>query len=955
MKKRHGPRQSSASHDHWQRIDELFYAALDLDPAARSAFLQQACGANVELLKEVESLLDSSGKTLGFARRAVSLVARQQTVEPQPAGKRVGAYQLLRIIGEGGMGTVYLATRADDSYQQEVAIKLMHPGFSSSQGMLLRFSAERQILANLNHPNIARLLDGGMTSDGLPYLVMEYVNGIRIDDYCRQNNLSVDDRLQLFRTVCSAVEYAHKNLVIHRDIKPANILVTAEGVPKLLDFGIAKLLDPQAGSSALTRASERLMTPEYASPEQMRGDQVTTATDVYALGVLLYELLARKRPFEMRTKSPLEIAQIVCEQVPEPPSQAIAASHDHNYAAAARRLRGDLDNVVLMAMRKEPSRRYTSVGALSHDVQAYLTGYSVQARTDTWRYRGAKFVRRHRVAVSIASLAVLALVGFSIGMGLLANRARRERRMADEQRLGAQREAEFLASMFRAATPQAANGSEITARELLDQSTSRIDSELAATPEVQATLLYNVGEAYEQLGLNDRAQPLLERSYSLRKKLFGDGSLLAATTADVLAHAYRMGGDYAKAEVLFRQALLTAQKAPGDNTVVIAKMLTGLALCLYSESQDPEAELLFRKSLITNPNPDDSDVALTRSLLAQVLARKGDLSGAWQFANQAEVAVARIEGPSFHLATTRHVLAGVLRDMGNLLEAERVERETLALYRKVGGSHVDVAYSIDNLGVILLDEGNWKRAQPLLAEALSKRRQQFDAKHPLVGTSLLNWGRVLQAKGDYTGAEAYFRQALDMERETIGPQSWRLENVFENLALLQLDRRDYPGAERYARQALEMARKLGGDEHPEVATSLTDVALARELQGDVAGAERLLRTALEIRKKLFTPKHPAIVAAETRLGEALTAEGKPKLAEPILQEAVKSARSESFPLLPWQVAESENALGVCLAKLGQISEAESLLENSRARLKSHPDHALRRWMIKSAAPSRSAN
>lgn len=568
----------------------------------------------------------------------------------------------------------------------------------------------------------------------------------------------------------------------------------------------------------------------------------------------------------MRTKSPLEIAQIVCEQVPEPPSQAIAASHDHNYAAAARRLRGDLDNVVLMAMRKEPSRRYTSVGALSHDVQAYLTGYSVQARTDTWRYRGAKFVRRHRVAVSIASLAVLALVGFSIGMGLLANRARRERRMADEQRLGAQREAEFLASMFRAATPQAANGSEITARELLDQSTSRIDSELAATPEVQATLLYNVGEAYEQLGLNDRAQPLLERSYSLRKKLFGDGSLLAATTADVLAHAYRMGGDYAKAEVLFRQALQTAQRAPGDNTVVIAKMLTSLAFCLYSESQDPEAESLFRKSLITNPNPDDSDVALTRSLIAQVLARKGDLSGAWQFANQAEVAVARIEGPSFHLATTRHVLAGVLRDMGNLLEAERVERETLALYRKVGGSHVDVAYSIDNLGVILLDEGNWKQAQPLLAEALSKRRQQFDAKHPLVGTSLLNWGRVLQAKGDYTGAEAYFRQALDMERETIGPQSWRLENVFENLALLQLDRRDYSGAERYARQALEMARKLGGDEHPEVATSLTDVALARELQGDAVGAEPLLRTALEIRKKLFTPKHPALVAAETRLG-----------------------------------------------------------------------------------------
>src|ERR1700677_4206354 len=314
--------------DHWQRIEELFYAALDLDSAARPGFIQQACGSDLDLLKEVESLLGSSAKTMGFARNAVMQVARQQTIEPQPVGKRIGAYKLLRIIGEGGMGTVYLATRADELYRQGGVIKLMHPGFGPSQGMLLRFSAERQILANLNHPNIARLLDGGMTADGIPYLVMEYVNGVPIDDYCRQNNLSVDDRLKLFGSVCAAVEYAHKNLVIHRDINPANILVTADGVPKLLDFGIAKLLDPQSGTPALTRTSERLMTPEYASPEQMRGDQITTSTDVYALGVLLYELLAGRRPFQIATKSPLEVAQVVCEQDPEPPSRATFARHE---------------------------------------------------------------------------------------------------------------------------------------------------------------------------------------------------------------------------------------------------------------------------------------------------------------------------------------------------------------------------------------------------------------------------------------------------------------------------------------------------------------------------------------------------------------------------------------------------------------------------------------------------
>jgi serine/threonine-protein kinase len=928
----------------WQRIDDLFYVALELEPNARATFLQQQCGTDVELLREVGALLDSSGKTLDYVQNAVQQLARQQTIEPLPTGKRVGAYRLLRVIGEGGMGTVFLAARADELYRQQVAIKLMHTGVGPSQGMFLRFSAERQILANLNHPNIARLLDGGMTVNGLPYLVMEYVNGIAIDDYCRQNSVSLDDRLQLFRTVCGAVEYAHKNLVVHRDIKPANILVTAEGVPKLLDFGIAKLLDPQAGNLMNTRTFERLMTPDYASPEQVRGDQITTATDVYALGVLLYELLAGRRPFQIQTKSPLEAAQIICEQEPEPPSRAAAAMPD-SAPHDARRLRGDLDNIVLMAIRKEASRRYRSVAALSGDVEAYLKGQPIQARNDTWGYRGGKFVRRHKLAVAMAILAVLALIGFSTGMGLLARRATDERRIADEQRQAAQREADFLAGIFNASTPEAANGSEVTARELLDQSAKRIDSELNTTPDVQATLLFNLGVAYSQLGLNDQAQPLLKRSYVIRGKLFGDGSLIVATTANALAHTYRMGGHYTEAEALFRQALLTAQKAPADHTLIIAKMLNDLAFCLYSESQDSEAESLFRKSLVLNPKPDNGDGAITRSLLAQVLDRKGDLSGAWQFANEAVEILERVEGPSFHLAITRHILAGVYRDGGDLVTAESVERDALALWRKVGGGHVDVAYSIDSLGVILLDEGDWKQAQPLLKEALSIRQKQLGAAHPLLGTSFLNWGRVLQAEGDYTGAEAYFHQALDMERETVGPQNWRLKSVLDNLALLQLDEGNYHGAEGYARQALDMSRKLGGEGHPEVARSLTEVALARELQGDAAGAEPLFRTALQIRRELFSPEHLAIVAAETRLGEAFTYDGKPSLAAPILREAVNSVHREPFPLLGWQIAEPEHALAVCLARLGHTAEAEKLLKNSLIPLESYPEAAVRRWML----------
>lgn len=926
--------------DRWRRIDSLFYAALDLPEHARPQFLQQACGPDLDLLNEIESLLNSSEHTLGFARQAVAQVAREETQEVQPAARRVGAYQILKVLGEGGMGVVYLATRADEAYQQQVAIKLMHPGFAPSQGVLLRFRAERQILADLSHPNIARLLDGGMAPGGVPYLVMEYVDGVPIDDYCREHKLPIDDRLKLFRTVCAAVEYAHKNLVVHRDIKPGNILVTAEGEPKLLDFGIAKLLDPEKGNPTLTRVSERLMTPEYASPEQIRGEPITTATDVYALGVLLYELLAGRRPFQVQARSPMEAAQIICEQDPEPPSRVLTGNPVVSTPVAARQVKGDLDNIVLMAMRKEPSLRYTSVAALSGDVQAYLTGHSVKARTATWRYRGGKFVRRHKVAVSIAALAGLALIGFSTGMGLLARRADQARRIADQQRLAARQEADFLNGIFDAAAPTTAKGSQITARELLDQSAKRIGSEMAATPDVQATLLSDLGSAYEQLGLNDQAQPVLERAYSVRRKTSGE-TIDFAKTAEELAQAYRMGGHYPRAEALFREALQAAQKAPGDNTVFIARLYTDLGFCLYSESEDSEADSFFRKALALDPGYDDSDGAITRSLLAQTLDRQGHLADAWQLGNQAAETVSRLEGPSFHLAITRHILSGILRDMGNLREAEKVERQNLELWRKVGGGHIDVEYSADNLGVILLDEGDWKQAQPLLWEALTARQKQFGAMHPLVGTSLLDCGRVLQAKGDYKGAEEYLRQAADTLRKTIGPQSWRLKDVLDNFALLELDRGIHSQAESYARQALEMSRTLGGDEHPEFARSLVDVALAREFQNDANGAVPLLEQALAIRKKLFSPSHPDVIAAEVRLGEALTQDGNAGEAEPLLREALSSAEREPFPLVPWQIAEIQAVQGACLRELGSSTEAEILLRQSRASLLHYPEAAIR--------------
>ncbi|MFZ1011600.1 MAG: serine/threonine-protein kinase [Candidatus Sulfotelmatobacter sp.] len=367
------------AHDSWNRVESVLNEALELKLEDRKSFLDRKCAGDPELRREVESLLASVDKSLGFLEAPLYEVARQLAVESEGPGSRIQAYELLKVIGEGGMGKVYLAARADDQYNKQVAIKLLQAGFAQTTAILLRFRSERQILADLDHPNIARLLDGGVTPSGLPFLAMEYVDGISIHQHCRQNGLSIEQRLRLFVTVCGAVDYAHKHLVVHRDIKPANILVTKEGTAKLLDFGIAKLVDPEQGTAAQTRTLDRLMTPEYASPEQITGGGVTTATDVYALGVVLYELLSGSRPFNLSKMTPVELCRAICERDPEAPSTRVARTDDPR-ASALEKIDGELDNIVLMAMRKEPGQRYRSARELADDITAYLNGYPVRKR-----------------------------------------------------------------------------------------------------------------------------------------------------------------------------------------------------------------------------------------------------------------------------------------------------------------------------------------------------------------------------------------------------------------------------------------------------------------------------------------------------------------------------------------------------------------------------------------------
>ena len=408
--------------ERWQQVKRVLSEALELDTERQRQFLDHSCADDADLRAEIDMLLAHQVDTDSDVMEECAVDAARLRLDAAAAtkiGSRIGAYKVVREIGHGGMGTVYLAERDDEHYHQQVAIKLINPGLGG-ETIRRRFRNEMQILADLNHPNIARLFDGGETADGVPYLVMEYVDGTPINVYCNEHNLSTEERLKLFSTVCDAVQYAHQHLVIHRDIKPGNILVTSEGLPKLVDFGIAKLLGGDASAEGATAMS--FMTPEYASPEQVRGAAVTTATDVYSLGVVLYELLSGRLPYRFKSRMPHEVAQAICEQDPERPS-----------TTRRKRLHADLDNIVLMAMRKEPARRYGTPQQFAEDIQRHLDGRPVRARHDTFSYRAGKFVRRQKVAVAAAALIALTLLVGIVATAWQARVARAERARSERR------------------------------------------------------------------------------------------------------------------------------------------------------------------------------------------------------------------------------------------------------------------------------------------------------------------------------------------------------------------------------------------------------------------------------------------------------------------------------------------------------------------------------------------
>jgi serine/threonine protein kinase/tetratricopeptide (TPR) repeat protein len=915
--------------ERWQQIRELLHVALEREPAERAAWLAHACEDDAALRSEVELLIASYEEDQDFmetpAVAAESLFADEAPLSSE--GRLLGAYRLIREIGQGGMGTVFLAVRADDEYHKRVAIKLVRRGMDTEQ-ILSRFRHERQILASLDHPNIAGLLDGGTTQDGLPYFVMEYIEGQPIDRFCDDHKLTTVERLQLFRTACSAVHFAHQNLIVHRDLKPSNILVTPDGTPKLLDFGIAKLLKPElyAQTIAPTATTLRPMTPDYASPEQVKGQPITTASDIYSLGVLLYELLSGHRPYRIKSYSPVEIERVICEQEPERPSAAVGRTVNTHSADGVtgrltpetvsrpreghverlrRRLQGDLDNIILMAMRKEARRRYASVEQFSEDIRRHLEGLPVIARKDTFNYRAGKFITRNKVAVAVALAFMLLSAAAIVVVVQQSVRAARERDKAKQV-------SAFLAEIFKVSDPGESRGNSVTAREILDQGAQRIDKELSGQPEVQATLMATIGEVYERLGLYDSAAPLLEKSLDTRVALFGRNHADVAESLLSLAILQYDRSNYAEAEPLYRESLTIRQRLFGSEHPAVATSLNGLGTLLEATNKYEEAEAAWREAL-----------RMRRKL----------------FGND-----------SHEVAESLDNLGWLLYNKGEYEEAERLLREALEIHRTAyGDDHPLVASDLNYLAFVAGTRGHAEQEQEaLFREALRIRRKVYGNSHPWVAESLNNLAWLMNQQGKPAEAEALYRESLDIRRRLLGNNSQEVGQGLNNLAKTLMQRNAYGEAEPLVREALAIYTRLFGEQSADTAVVLQILATLLYEKGDYAAAESLFRQTLEIRRKKLPPGNPTISATLVGLGLLLSERGHAQEAEALLNEAL-ALRRHDLPAGNWQIADAESVLGGCFAALRRYEEAEPLLVEGYTILKAkrgEPDKQTQRALAR---------
>ena len=887
--------------DRFRRLEEIFLSASDMEPAARNAYLQRVCGDDAELLADVQRLLGLEETAEARIDGAVAAVA-DILVEGEELPERVGRYRVLGRLGSGGFGSVWLAERDDEHFQKRVALKLVRPEMWSPE-LEERLRQERQILAGLDHPNIARILDGGATDGGGAYLVMELVEGAQtLMEFCHCRGLDIEQRLELFRTVCDAVQHAHQRLILHCDLKPANILVGADGVPKLLDFGIAKALQESSADRdvGLTAGGRRPLTPEYASPEQVRYQTLTTASDIYSLGVILFELLSGDRPYRFESSDPLSVARVVAEVEPPTASshylrqqgqkQKRPAQKSSEQKPSERKHRRkhapwgrDLDAIVAQALRKEPSRRYGSAEQLSEDVRRYLEFRPVGAQLHTPFYRLSKLVRRNRLAVGLGVALVSTLIGATITTTFQARRAEASRIVAEGEKERAEEVVDLLVGLFEVSDPALSKGSEITAREVLDQGSRSIRRGLEGRPRLRAALSETLGRVYRELGVYNKAELHLSESLDLRREILDPGASEVVQSLYHLALLRIEELRFEDAEELLDRAMREESRLRGT-TPAFARLLRSKALSRLERGRPQEADDLVEQALAALPTSaasSDSDSTLEHADLWDLGARS-----AYQ--------------------------------QGDFDRSVALNERGLATRRKILGSlHPRIATSLHNLSAALQARGELDAARDLLEEALEMRTQLYGRRHGAVALALHNLATVDLAQGHLERSESLLREALDIFQEIHGPDHVRVADTLSVLALIESDT-DAESAAEMHRRALGIRLKTLGEEHPDTAQSY--LGLGDALRGtDPAATLEAYRRALELQRSYLPPSDYRVAFTLERLG-SLRCREVPEDGVQYYRDAYR-IRSSQLGESHWQTALGRARLGRCLIS---VDPAEAL-------------------------------
>jgi len=924
--------------ERWERLRELYDEALALAPERRIEFVLNTCDDDRQMREQLLGLLTSSGEIDAFDEDATQVGGsfRAQVANELTPGSTIGRYTIVRPIGRGGMGAVYLAERADREFEHKVAIKLVAAGLLSSR-IMARLRGERQILANLAHPNIARLYDGGATAEGVPYLVMEYVEGRPIDRYCQDHKLSIAERLQLFEQVCMAVQYAHTRLVIHRDIKPSNILVTEDGTPKLLDFGIAKLVDPNAPARAtdLTRVHERVMSPEYASPEQVLGESVGTASDVYSLGVLLYELLTERRPYSFAGKPFQQIERTILEEVPPLPSTTVASRGSDEESASradlAKQLRGDLDTIVMKAIHKDIAQRYPTASALAEDIRRYLANQPILARPDSLGYRLRKYWRRNRWTLASVTTAAVAVIALTIAYTV---RLAAERDIAERERTTAMRVSQFMTEVFRVANPSESRGNSVPVREVLDAAVARIRNDLRNEPRTRVVLLQNMAQAYVGIGLWESAKELLIEGAEQARTQLGPRSIELAETLSSLAAIQQRIGDTGGQRRSLEEALAIRRAL---NPKLDRAGILDLASYALNQSSHGEVDAALRT------------LGQAESLAQELAETDPSVLGEVYFAYG-----------YVHYYSSRYEQSARFYSQAVPLLKGSVERG-LDRYAEAALQH----------GHALLALSQFEQATKLFEELLDEFIPVFGATHPMVGDTWNLIGISYCQQGDYETCSQAFQRSADIERLHTPAGSRRLMVRLANLGAAYHDAGRLHAAIEALDAVEEVARAIGHAQDPMLLQTYYEKAGALRKLGRIAEAEAVLAATPALFKRLSNEDDVLHDFVAIERGRILHAKGSYRSAADHLRKAIQAIapedkrlianarlafgrallelkqcddaiaeidaahrlRRDAMPEKNWFIYEAQSALGDALSRCGHLTQAEPHLVQSVERLR----------------------